>query len=420
MKLKWTESDVKAFPAGENDAFDRKAGLMVNDPDFRRDLGKALSAFANSGGGQILLGVRNDGTFDGIDPLKGRTPTREWLEQVIPQLTNYPLSRFRVHEVESAMPSDIPLGKVAIVIDIVDSPNAPHQASDTKIYYYRAGGHSVPAPHFYLEALRNRLVKPILRPSIIALAVDKAFVRPGGILVTVRLRFRIVNEGRVAAYRWFIDLSNGDMPMVIHDDLGQRDFPRGGVQFMKSEGLLQKLEKPILPSLSCIDERTLGFFLCSNTPAVDEVAAAISQALAADFDINYCVVSENARGDPEKLDMQLLRDNLTAEHVNWLLPCQDAKYLGSGYVGELLSISRSDGSMFRECKGVVTNKSNESCAAPIFRIRFLNDVGQLLHTEEFKTGRLPIGETKRFEESVRANAIARCSRVEMVFFGDDV
>lgn len=153
---KWTEEMIVALPPGEHDFFDRKSGLMLNNADFRKDIAKALSAFANTGGGHLVLGVQDDGTIDGVPRLKGRTSIREWLEQIIPHLLSYPLQDFRVHEVVPATPSAIPSGQVVIVIDVGDSMLAPHQTADTKIYYYRSGGHSVGAPHIYLEALRGR------------------------------------------------------------------------------------------------------------------------------------------------------------------------------------------------------------------------------------------------------------------------
>jgi hypothetical protein len=154
----WTEEEVFSLPLGEHDFFDRKSGELISDVNkFGETVGKALSAFANSGGGHLLLGVKNDGTFDGVpEVIKGRTTTREWLEQKIPNLVIYPLQDFSVHEVVRSSPSDIPAGKVVIVIDVGDSDLAPHQNASDRIYYCRAGGHSVPASHFYLETLWRR------------------------------------------------------------------------------------------------------------------------------------------------------------------------------------------------------------------------------------------------------------------------
>jgi len=158
----WTEEQVSALPSGEHDAFDRKSGQLLSDPKFEEKLGKALSAFANSGGGHLLLGVQDDGTFDGVSPVtkKGKTTTREWLEQKIPALLDRPLQDFRVHEVVPSSPSGIPAGNVVIVIDVGDSNLAPHQSTSNHIYYFRTGGHSMPAPHFYLDILWRRVTFP--------------------------------------------------------------------------------------------------------------------------------------------------------------------------------------------------------------------------------------------------------------------
>jgi hypothetical protein len=145
------------LPSGEHDFFDRKSGDLLSDiKKFEADVGKALSAFANSGGGHLLLGVRDDGLFDGMPEKRGRTDTREWLEQKIPNLVSYPLQDFRVHQVVPSLPSGIPAGKVVIVIDVGDSDLAPHQNVSDNIYYCRVGSHSIPASHFYLKILWQR------------------------------------------------------------------------------------------------------------------------------------------------------------------------------------------------------------------------------------------------------------------------
>ncbi len=154
---RWTEDEVLSLPLSEHDFFDRKSGaLLSNIKKFEGDVGKSLSAFANSGGGHLLLGVRDDGHFDGVPEKQGRTDTREWLEQKIPNLVSYPLQDFRVHQVVPSSPSGIPGGKVVIVIDVGDSDLAPHQNVSDHIYYCRVGSHSIPAPHFYLKILWQR------------------------------------------------------------------------------------------------------------------------------------------------------------------------------------------------------------------------------------------------------------------------
>src|SRR5436305_8341074 len=105
---RWTEDDVLALPSGEHEYFDRKSGVLLNDRrKFEENLSKALSAFANSGGGHLLLGVRDDGTFDGVPRLIGRQSTRDWIAQIAPNLVSYPLQDIRAHEVDPSSPSTI-------------------------------------------------------------------------------------------------------------------------------------------------------------------------------------------------------------------------------------------------------------------------------------------------------------------------
>jgi Putative DNA-binding domain len=163
MKDRWTEQEVANLPAGEHDYFERKSGKLLGDSDWPRQLGKALSALANSGGGHVFIGVENDGRLEGVDPIhRGKAATREWLEQVCPGLVDYPLENFRVHEVEPSTPSSIPMGKVVIVIDVLDSERAPHQSQHDKKYYVRIGGRSEPASHRLIEDIRNRTKHPSL------------------------------------------------------------------------------------------------------------------------------------------------------------------------------------------------------------------------------------------------------------------
>lgn len=154
-----------ALPKGEHNFFERKGGDFLSDSDFRADFAKALSAFANSGGGYIIIGQEDDGTITGVDRIysgKKGTSTHsnnEWLEDIIPNLLNYPLRDFRVHPVTI---STLPSQKIVIVIDIGDSKLAPHQTNVKKqkkeidSYYQRFGSRSVPAEHHNLSLLFGR------------------------------------------------------------------------------------------------------------------------------------------------------------------------------------------------------------------------------------------------------------------------
>lgn len=94
----WDEAYILSLPA-ESDTFECKGSVLLdlslpkaNEGKIREELAKQLSAFANTGGGNLVYGVTNDGGVDdgGVARvIKGRQPTKEWLEDIIPILTDY-------------------------------------------------------------------------------------------------------------------------------------------------------------------------------------------------------------------------------------------------------------------------------------------------------------------------------------------
>jgi hypothetical protein len=298
MKERWTEDDVATLPAGEHDYFDRKSGAMLADPDLRKDMGKAISAFANSGGGHLVIGVRDDGSFDGVEKIrKGRITTRDWLEQTIPNLVVFPLQQFRVHEVEPNAPSAIPAGKVVIVIDIGDSTLAPHQVEESKAYYFRQAGRSLPAPHFYLETLRNRLIVPLLDAELTLIEEDAAaYSVDTRVFVELALKFTITNSGRTAAYKWRLHVEGiGGMPKARRDDyvLDKAKFPpRPGSRPSSID-----IDPTILPSLAKQEVFTFGLFLNPPVKTEGPIFSELELAIPSSVEVIYRAVSEFSRGE---------------------------------------------------------------------------------------------------------------------------
>lgn len=254
-RARWTEEEVISLPAGEHDYFERKSGALLSDPRFGAKLAKALSAFSNSGGGHLLLGVQDDGTIDGLDPMhQGRTATREWLEQAIPDLLDYPLQDFRVHEVERAPAgSTIPSGKTVIVIDVGDSERAPHQSKQDWRYYVRVGGRSEPAAHWMIEDIRNRLRHPnvMVRDmeilSVNALAGFTLQDRTPRGQLDVSLRVQLANTGHVKAANCCVRLTAGQEGTFAPD----RDFLESVHARPVGEwrGAFWEMQHPIYPEM---------------------------------------------------------------------------------------------------------------------------------------------------------------------------
>ncbi len=66
--------------AGEGQAVDFKDYGSVDSADLQRDLARHIAAFGTSGGGAVLIGVRDDGTISGIsgaDTVEGRDRWRK-------------------------------------------------------------------------------------------------------------------------------------------------------------------------------------------------------------------------------------------------------------------------------------------------------------------------------------------------------
>ncbi len=166
----WDEDYIKQLPRGEIDwiEFKGRRGLdfslpSIDESKVLENLSIQISAMANSGGGTIIYGMTDptDLSERQVDDggvslsLKGRN-TKEWLEDVIPNLVEFPLSRFSVYALtkDSGSPGSAE-GRGLIMINVNDSSHAPHQARDGK-YYVRVGGKARPAGHRIVSDIFNR------------------------------------------------------------------------------------------------------------------------------------------------------------------------------------------------------------------------------------------------------------------------
>jgi hypothetical protein len=229
--VEWTEDDVLSLPSGENDAFERKGTRLldltvpgVREGDVRDELAKQLSAFANTGGGQVVYGLNNDGTVDsgGVARIsKGRQSTKEWLEDVIPNLTDFEIIGFNVHEIKlKPSGSTILPDRSLFVVDIPDSERAPHQSKRDLKYYIRLAGKSHPASHRIIEDIRNRARHPRIEIHGLEIVAGGATTTPrlAGLKsefeLMLGLQFGVRNVGNVRAASSCIQLS-GTIPVRV-------------------------------------------------------------------------------------------------------------------------------------------------------------------------------------------------------------
>lgn len=228
----WTEERVEALPKEDN-TFERKASALFaavgSDVDhFRNELAKELSAFANSGGGSIILGADDKtGKIDGGLPLvaKGHAATKDYLEDIIPGLTDEKILGFNVIEImRGNNKSSIAPGKAVFVIEVPDSDRAPHQSMRDQKYYVRLGSKSQPASHRIIEDIRNRLRHPKL--ETVGMEVLRANHDGGGLRLDLKTCVR--NLSRLRGTNVCLALSASNCDLWFHNALPTEGTIRGG------------------------------------------------------------------------------------------------------------------------------------------------------------------------------------------------
>lgn len=185
----WDETYLLNLPSGEFDWIEYKEARKldfslpgINRDVVLRELSKQISAFANSGGGTIVFGIENPKTgkplkvdSEGGVSLNLGNGTREWLEDIIPTLVDFPLSKINVYELTAGdnESSQIAAGKGVFIIEIPSSEQAPHQALDN-LYYARVGGKSKPINHRFVMDIIGRAKHPKLNMEITLLLAEES------------------------------------------------------------------------------------------------------------------------------------------------------------------------------------------------------------------------------------------------------
>ncbi|MGJ8670326.1 MAG: AlbA family DNA-binding domain-containing protein [Oceanococcus sp.] len=143
-----TELDYKASPS------------LENTEGKKKEISKDVSAMANSAGGTLIYGIREENHLPleidaGLNP---NVVTKEWLENVINSRIQRRIDGLIINPV--ALNTASP-GNVAYVIAIPQSSRAPHQASD-KRFYKRFNFQSVPMEEYEVRDVSRRADGPLL------------------------------------------------------------------------------------------------------------------------------------------------------------------------------------------------------------------------------------------------------------------
>jgi hypothetical protein len=195
----WAEADLEALvrdevPEGLHlDYKDSRAFEGFHDKQ-KNELAKDVSAFANSDGGVLVIGIQEKdnkpvAVDEGLDPTAVR---REAVEQVIQSRIQQRIDGVRVHAVPLLSKGQ---GRVAYVISVPASDRAPHMAHDNK-YYKRYDFTSLPMQDYEVRDVSNRRTVPRLAGQCEFSYVSR-HSETGYLL---QARFSIKNEGEAPAY----------------------------------------------------------------------------------------------------------------------------------------------------------------------------------------------------------------------------
>ena len=164
----WSEDDLLDLPEGESDDYEYKSSLIRDSSSYRSDLShkitKTASAFWNTGGGILVVGVDDSGRVDGGIPYHiGKQKLRDWVDMILNTVS--PIGPYTVRPIKPQKnDTQIDPEHVVLVVAFGESFDLPHMAPDNR-YYIRTGAHSNPANHYLVEAIRARrgLNRPMLR-----------------------------------------------------------------------------------------------------------------------------------------------------------------------------------------------------------------------------------------------------------------
>jgi len=155
MNAPRTQADLEALIAGnvqENLHLDYKDSRALVEKNVRSELPKDVSAFANSDGGVLVYGIREEGNvpvaLDG--GVENSVRTREWIEQIISSNIAPRVDGIRIYQ--------IPLSTThsAYTIEIPKSYRGPHQERGSKRYYKRHNFESLSMEDYEIADLRSR------------------------------------------------------------------------------------------------------------------------------------------------------------------------------------------------------------------------------------------------------------------------
>lgn len=174
----------------------KAAGAIAKQDNKTSEISKDVSAMANSDGGLLIYGIKEDKNLaKEIEPIKRRDFSKEWLEQVIQAKIQPRIDGIQI------FPITIDKEGVVYVVEIPKS-NTAHQAAD-KRYYKRFNFQSTAMNDYEIRDILNRVKNPQIemefkynpiKGNLLVIAYNKGNVFAKYLNVKIRLPKKIVKS----------------------------------------------------------------------------------------------------------------------------------------------------------------------------------------------------------------------------------
>jgi len=193
----WDEREVLRLIQNAQEEFleldFKRADSLKNTDLNKKEIGKDVSAFANTIGGTIIYGIEEAPTAPhaavNISPVNTKVTTKEWLEQVINSDIQPRIPGIRITPVNLSSPPDS-----AIYVVTIPEGATAYQASD-KRYYKRFNFESVPMYDYEIRQIQNRITRPSYRAWLHGWQFTSEMGR-----IVVAFKTTVVNGSEITAH----------------------------------------------------------------------------------------------------------------------------------------------------------------------------------------------------------------------------
>ncbi|MDF3086374.1 AlbA family DNA-binding domain-containing protein [Burkholderia sola] len=224
-----TIEEIEALFNQEAESFflEYKSGHVFDElsSKVRIELVKDVSAFANGGGGVLIVGVAegNDGKRSiatDFQPVTNDKISVEQLTNIIKSNTDPVFSAFHIKVLRHSA------GRIFVIE--IDQADTAHQNRLDRLYYQRTGVVSEPMYDFAIRDVMNRRTHPRVKVNFEIQTIQSDLARQQNVYRVVP---NLLNEGNITARHWALSV---DLPAdVAKNGMIHRDMPmrqRGNVK----------------------------------------------------------------------------------------------------------------------------------------------------------------------------------------------